>query len=62
VNPALIAALIQQMAVPELVGWLKARAAAGKPITDADILVKLGVDADTGIAIGQKYLDAHPNA
>lgn len=56
VSTALLAALIQQVAVPELVGWLKSR--NGKPIDDAAILEKLGVDEDTGIAIGEAFLAA----
>jgi hypothetical protein len=54
VSTALIAALIQQVALPELVSWLKGR--NGQPITDADIIAKLGVDIDTGIATGEAFL------
>jgi hypothetical protein len=58
-NPALIAALIQQVAIPELLSWLKSRQAAGQTIDDAAIIAKLGSDADAIIATGQAWLDAH---
>lgn len=59
-DPVLLAALIQQVAIPELLNWLRLRHAAGATITDAEILAKLNVDADTGIAKGKAWLAAHP--
>ena len=57
-NPALLAALITQLGIPELIAWLKSR--NGAPVTDADIIAKLGVDEAAGIAAGQAFLDANP--
>lgn len=59
-NPALIAALIHNVAIPEIIAWLKSRRDSGTTITDADIIAKLQVDADAGIAVGEAWLDAHP--
>lgn len=59
-NPLLIAALIQQVAIPELVNWLKSRSAAGQQIDDAAILARLQMDVAQGNAIGQAWLDSHP--
>lgn len=59
-DPALIAALIQNVAIPELLSWLKSRQESGQPIDDAAILAKLNADADAVIAKGRAYLDAHP--
>lgn len=58
-NPALLAILIQQIAVPELAAWLQSR--NGQPITDADIIKKLATDTALGEQIGQAWLDAHPS-
>ncbi len=58
-NPLLLAALIEQVAIPELVNWLHSRSAAGQSIDDAAILEKLKMDVDQGNAIGQAWLDAH---
>ncbi len=60
-NPALIAALIQEVAIPELMAWLKSKQAAGEPIDDAAILAKLNMDADAVIAKGNAWLAAHPS-
>lgn len=59
-NPALIAALINSVAIPELTAWLRARHAAGQPLTDADIIQKLASDATFGELAGQAWLAAHP--
>lgn len=59
-NPLLLAALIQQIAIPELVAWLKSRRDAGQTIDDAAIIDKLGKDADAIIAEGDAWLAAHP--
>ncbi len=60
-DPLLIAALIQQFAIPELLAWLKSRKDAGQTITDADIIAKLGADADQIIADADAWLASHPN-
>ncbi len=57
-DPLLLAALIEKFAVPEIVAWIKSR--RGTPITDADIIAKLGMDLDTGIAAGEAFLASHP--
>lgn len=59
-NPALIAALIHNIALPEILAWLRSRKDSGQIITDADIIAKLQLDADEGIAIGEAWLAAHP--
>ncbi len=59
-TPELIATLIQTVAIPELLRWLKSKQEAGETIDDAAILAKLGLDADAGIALGRAWLDAHP--
>jgi len=53
-NPVLLAALLQQFVLPEVMAWLASR--KGTTITDADILTKLGVDEATGISIGEAFL------
>lgn len=57
-NPALLAILLQQFALPEIMGWLASR--NGKPLTDADIIQKLAADSQIGVQIGEAYLAAHP--
>ena len=59
-NPALIAALIQQVGIPEFVRWLQHRHDdTGALPTDADVLAQLQTDADEGIKIGEEWLAAH---
>jgi hypothetical protein len=58
ISAELLAAVIAEHGVKELARWLSSR--GGDPITDAEILVKLRVDADKGIAIGRAWLDEHP--
>lgn len=60
-SPAIIAALITQLGVPEVMRWLAERQAAGQTVvTEADALVKLGVDVDAGNEMGRAFLAAHP--
>jgi hypothetical protein len=59
-SASLIAALISQLALPELLDWLRSRTAAGSTITDADIIAKLQVDTEEGIRIGTNWLTANP--
>ena len=61
-NPALLAALINEIAIPELTTWLRSLHNAGTPITDAVILQKLITDTDLGIKIGEAWLASHPVA
>ncbi len=56
-NPSLIAALITQVALPELAEWLHSR--NGEPLTDEDVLAKLATDTQSGIEVFQAYKDAH---
>lgn len=59
-NPELIAALIQQVAIPEILAWLKRLRDNGETLDDAAILAKLNMDADAVIARGRAWLDTHP--
>lgn len=59
-NPLLLAALIEKVALPELLNWLRARHATGQSLDDAAILQKLITDTNIGIEIGQAWLAAHP--
>lgn len=55
---ALLAILINQVAIPELTQWLLSR--GNKPLDDTAILQKLASDTDLGARIGQAWLDSHP--
>ena len=57
-NPALIAALIHNFALPELLEWLESRRAAGQSIDDAAAIEKLNLDATEGIEVGTAWLTA----
>lgn len=59
-NAALLAALINEIAVPELTRWLRAKHADGQIVDDAAILQKLLSDTNFGIAIGEAWLRDHP--
>lgn len=59
-NPALLAALINEVALPELTRWLRGRHEAGQPLDDAAVLQKLLTDTQLGISIGEQWLAAHP--
>jgi len=56
----LLAALINQVAVPELTRWLASLHAASTPLTDADVLAKLASDTNLGETVGLAWLAAHP--
>ncbi len=60
VNPILLAALINQIAIPELTRWLQSLHATGAPLDDAAIIQKLAADTNLGEQIGQAWLAAHP--
>lgn len=62
IPPALIAALIEQVLVPEISAIIRAHrnATGGTMPTDAQIIAALGTDANTGISIGEAWLAAHP--
>lgn len=59
-NPALLAVLINEVALPELTRWLRSRHATNQPLDDAAILQKLLTDTQIGIKIGEDWLAAHP--
>lgn len=59
-DPVILAALLNNVAVPELGRWLAQLHAAGKVVTEAEALAKLGLDVDSGNAAGHAFLDTHP--
>jgi len=59
-SPLLIAALINNIAVPELGRWLAQLHADGKLVTEAEALAKLDLDVDEGNAAGAQFLSSHP--
>ena len=61
-NPALLLALVNEIALPELTAWLRSRHAAGQTVTDADVIQKLVTDTNIGEQIGLAWLAAHPPA
>ncbi len=58
--PALLGALLNEIAIPELVRWLTGLHADGKVVTEAEALAKLNMDAATGDAKGRAFLETHP--
>ena len=59
-NPALLAALINEIALPELTTWLRSLHASSTPLTDATVLQKLITDTNLGEQVGTAWLAAHP--
>lgn len=60
-NPAIIAALLQQVVIPEILAVIRAHHnATGNLPTDAEVQAALSTDTAAGIAIGQAWLAAHP--
>lgn len=59
-NASWLAALINNVALPELTEWLRAKHASGQPLTDADVLQKLQTDTQLGITTGEQWLATHP--
>ncbi len=59
-NKDILAALLQQVLIPELLAVIRAHYnATGHLPTDAEVIAALGADADAGIATGQAWLAAH---
>ena len=56
-TPALLAALINQVAIPEITAWLSG---LNKQVTDADVIAKLATDTQTGEQVFEAWLAAHP--
>ena len=59
-NAGLIAALINEIAIPELTAWLRSLHSAGTPLTDDVIIAKLLADTNLGEQIGTAWLASHP--
>lgn len=59
-NPVILAALINNIAVPEIGRWLAQLHAEGKVVTEEAALDKLNLDVDGGNAAGHAFLDSHP--
>lgn len=59
-NAALLLALINEVALPELSAWLRARHVAGQTVTDADVIQKLITDTNVGEQLGEAWLASHP--
>lgn len=60
-NAALLATLINTIALPELTTWLRGLHQAQTPVTEAMVIQKLISDTDLGISIGESWLAAHPS-
>ncbi len=60
-SPIIVAALINNIAIPELGRWLASLHAAGEVVTEAAALTKLGLDVDAGNAAGLAFLAGHPS-
>jgi hypothetical protein len=60
-NPALIAALLQQVVIPEILAIIRAHHnATGNLPTDAQVIAALATDASGVISTGSAWLAAHP--
>jgi hypothetical protein len=60
-NPVIIASLIQQVLLPEILAIVRAHHnATGQLPTDAQVIAALGTDTSGNIAIGTAWLAAHP--
>jgi hypothetical protein len=59
-SPLLLAALINNFAIPELSRWLASLHEEGRVVTEAEIMAKLNADADEVTRIGLAFLDSHP--
>lgn len=59
-NPAILAALISQFGIPELLRWLAELRASNRVVTEAEALQKLQMDVQAGNAAGEAFLASHP--
>lgn len=61
-NPLLLAALIENVLIPEIAAAIRAHVNAtnGKLPTDAEVLAALDLNASRVIAVGEAWLAAHP--
>lgn len=56
-NPALLAAILQQSVVPELLNLIRQHhATTGELPTDEEVIAKFNVDVDAAIAKGEAFL------
>lgn len=58
-SPSLLGALINQVAVPELIRWLAGLHAQNRLVTEAEALAKLEMDVDGGNVAGAAFLAGH---
>lgn len=58
-NP-LILLLIREMLLPELVAIIKAKQAAGQPITEAELRAEFDARLARILSVGEAWLAAHP--
>ncbi len=58
-NPLIIAALINNIAIPEIGRWLAELHAEGRVVTEEEALRKLALDVDAGNQAGRAFLDSH---
>lgn len=61
-SPTLLAALINQFAVPEILRWLAQLHSEGRVVSEEEALAKLQMDADVGNAAGAAFLRSHGGA
>lgn len=61
-SPALLAALITQVGIPELVRWLKSLHDEDEVVTEEAALEKLGLDVESANQVGEDFLNSHPAA
>ena len=59
-SPLLLAALLNNIALPELSRWLQSLREQGRLVTEAEALAKLGMDVDAGNQAGLQFLATHP--
>jgi hypothetical protein len=59
-TPTLIAAIIYQVVIPEILEIVRRRQAAGQGITDAEIIAALKERVDAIVAEGENWLITHP--
>jgi len=56
----LVLLLIREILLPELVALIKARQAAGQPITEAELRAEFDARIGRIVAIGETWLATHP--
>jgi hypothetical protein len=56
IPPGVLVSILQNVALPELIAWIKSRQNPSDPITDDEIHTKFGVDVDSFNAAGLAFL------